>query len=169
MAAYFKANQATYNHPPQVRARQILVSDPQTAQQIEEQLKAGADFATLAKQNSIDAGTREFGGEIGWFARGKMLKVLDRAAWSQPVGVVGPPLRSPLGYHIVEVEEHRPAFNATIASVHDDIVKELTREREQKLMPKLLAQISANAKIVVHDPHFASMYPPRAASLSQKP
>jgi peptidyl-prolyl cis-trans isomerase D len=90
----------------QVWARHILVADETTAQSIREQLLAGADFATLAAANSIDTGTKDKGGDLGWFGKGKMFAEFETAAFSQQVGEIGQPVQTTSGWHIIQVLGH---------------------------------------------------------------
>lgn len=103
----------------QVHARHILVADEATAQQVLQQLKAGADFATLAAKYSLDVTTKQTGGDLGWFARGQLLqKSVEDAAFSLPINQYSAPVKSDLGYHIIETLEkvsNRPIDAATRA------------------------------------------------------
>ena len=105
----------------QVHARHILLADEATAEQVLQQLKAGADFATLAAKYSLDVTTRQTGGDLGWFARGQLLqKSVEDAAFSLPVNQYSAPVKSDLGYHIIETLEkasNRPIDAATHAQL----------------------------------------------------
>jgi peptidyl-prolyl cis-trans isomerase D len=90
----------------QVWARHILVADQITANNIYQELLAGADFATLATQNSIDTGSKNSGGDLGWFGKGKMVAEFEAAAFAQPIGVIGTPVQSANGWHIIQVLGH---------------------------------------------------------------
>lgn len=72
------------------------------------QLRHGADFATLARRYSDDPGTREQGGDLGWFRRGTMVDAFDRVAFRMRAGDISEPVVSPFGYHIIEVERVQP-------------------------------------------------------------
>ncbi len=87
----------------QVQARHILVADEPTALQIKAQLDKGADFAALARQYSLDVTTRQTGGDLGWFARGQLLQqAVEDAAFSLTKGQISGPVKSELGYHIIQ-------------------------------------------------------------------
>ena len=95
----------------QVHPRHILVDDRQSAERLLARLKAGADFATLARQNSLDTATRESGGDLGWIPRGLTTPEFERAAFSLNKGQLSGVVQSPLGYHIilaVERQANRP-------------------------------------------------------------
>ncbi|MCA1632871.1 MAG: peptidylprolyl isomerase [Acidobacteria bacterium] len=69
--------------------------------------RAGEDFAALAREFSTDPGSRESGGDLGWFGRGVMVKAFEDAAFKLKVGEVSEVFESPFGFHIVKLEERR--------------------------------------------------------------
>ncbi len=90
----------------QVWARHILVADEATAKSVYDQLKIGADFPTLAARYSIDTTTKDNGGDLGWFGKGKQPPDFEAAVWPMKIGVINPPFQSTYGYHIVQVLGH---------------------------------------------------------------
>lgn len=109
----------------QVHARHILIRFPEltegkTQEQIEaetldkvkairERIVKGEAFADVAKEVSDDTGSKESGGDLGWFAKGKMVAEFENAAFSQTPGVLGDPVKTQYGYHLILVEEKDPA------------------------------------------------------------
>lgn len=94
----------------QVHARHIQVSSAGTAQTLLEQIRGGADFAQLARQASVDDKTRDNGGDLGWFQRGKLIeKEVEEAAFNLQPGQVSEVVQSVSGYHIVQTLERDPA------------------------------------------------------------
>ncbi len=72
-----------------------------------EEVKSGADFAVLAKQNNPDS-TAEIGGDLGWFGKGRMLPEFEKAAFSLKKGEVYPTLvETRFGYHIIRLDDRR--------------------------------------------------------------
>lgn len=161
---FFAKNHAAFDKPAQVHARHILVQDLKTAQMIEGKLKSGAKFEDLAKQYSTDPGSKDKGGDLGFFRQGQMVPSFEKAAFSQPVNQVGPPVKSPFGYHIIQVLERTPGQKATAQSAHDQIVDQLKQSQEAPLVQPFLQSLMTKAKIDVKDARFADVFPSPAAA-----
>jgi len=163
--AYFDKNHAAFDKPAQVRARHILVADLATANKVEALIKADpSKFADLAHQYSTDPGSKDKGGELGFFRRGQMVPSFDKYVFSAPVNVISPPIKSPFGYHIIQVEEIQLGQTATLANSHDKIADLLRQQQEGPLIQPWLANLQAKANIVVTDPRFQAAFPTPAPS-----
>lgn len=90
----------------QVWARHILVADETTANTVRTLLLAGGDWNTLAKAYSVDTATKDKGGDLGWFAKGKMAAEFETAAFGMQIGELSQPVQSQYGYHIIQVLGH---------------------------------------------------------------
>jgi foldase protein PrsA len=160
VAAYFAKNHTLLDKPAQVRARHILLPDKATADAVEAKLKAGGDFAALAKQYSTDTSTKDKGGELGFFGKGQMVPAFQDAAFALPVGAISVPVKSPFGWHIIQVEERKPATKATLAGSYQQIKDQLTQQAEAQQVPVLLQGLRAKANIQVYDDRFKDAFPP---------
>jgi foldase protein PrsA len=158
--SYFDKNHTLFDKPAQVRARHILVADEATAKSVLQQLKSGGDFAALAKKYSTDKSSSDKGGELGFFGKGQMVPQFQDAAFGASVGQIVGPVKSPFGYHIIQVEEKKPATTATYASVKDQIRTQLTQQQENQQIPLFLQQLKDAAKIEVYDDRFKDAFPP---------
>jgi len=167
--AYFDKNHASLDTQEQVRARHILVADLATANMIEAKLKAGGDFAALAKQYSTDPSSKEKGGELGFFGPNMMVKPFQDAAFADPVGKITAPVKSPFGYHIIQVEEKKPATKATLANSTDKIKTTLKQQQQQQAVPAFMNSLRAGANIVVNDPALQDAIPPATPVVSPAP
>ncbi|GAB6062992.1 SurA N-terminal domain-containing protein [Deferrisoma palaeochoriense] len=128
-----------------VRARHILVRLPQNASEDEEkaareriekirkQIEEGADFAELAKKVSEDPGSKDKGGDLGYFERGKMVPEFEKVAFSLEPGQVSEPVRTPFGYHLIRVEDHREARQKPLEEVRDQIERDIRRRKALEL------------------------------------
>jgi foldase protein PrsA len=156
---YFKKNHASFDKPEQVSARHILVPSLALANQIEADLKSGQQFADLAKKYSTDPGSKDKGGDLGQFRRGQMVPAFDKYAFSAPIGAISPPIKSPFGYHIIQVESRTPGQKATVASATPQILDTLRQQQEAPLIQPFLQGLQQKATIVVNDPQFAGLFP----------
>ena len=91
----------------ELNARHILVEDEALAKELVEKLKAGEDFAKLAKENSTDPGSAEKGGDLGWFSTGTMVPAFNDAAYALKIDEISEPVKSDFGYHIIQVLDKR--------------------------------------------------------------
>jgi len=104
--------------PAMVFFKQIVVAPRPTAEargralaraeSVLVQLRHGADFETLARRLSEDPGSRDVGGDLGWFRRGTMVDAFDRVAFNMRAGDISDVVESPFGYHIIKVERVQP-------------------------------------------------------------
>ncbi|MBV8579675.1 MAG: peptidylprolyl isomerase [Candidatus Eremiobacteraeota bacterium] len=161
--AYFDKNHALFDKPEQVKARHILVADAKTAQTVLAKLKADASDASwlaLAKQYSTDPSTKDKGGDLGYFGRGQMVPAFQDAAFGAKVGQIVGPVKSPFGYHVIQVEDKKPATKATFANTKDQIKTQLTQQQEAQQVPLFLQQLRSSAKIDVYDDRYKDVFPP---------
>lgn len=84
----------------QVAASHILVSDLNTALTIKQKLNEGSNFAELAKQHS-SCPSKQNGGQLGFFGRGRMVKPFEDAAFALNVGQISEPVQTQFGWHLI--------------------------------------------------------------------
>jgi len=104
------------------------------AQEIRKKLVAGGDFAAIAKADSDDTGSAQQGGDLGEFRRGMMVPPFETAAFALKIGEISEPVKTPFGYHIIVVQEHKLK---TLADVKPDIEKNLRPEMARKAVQDL--------------------------------
>ena len=138
--AYYQAHQTEYQVPEQAKSRHILIKFPggtsktdaeakAKADALLKQIKAGGDFAELAKKNSEDPGSGAQGGELGFARRGTMVPEFDNAIFTQKIGDVTL-VHTQYGYHIIQVEERQTAHNQPLSEVKPAIEATLIRQKE---------------------------------------
>lgn len=119
----------------QVHARHIVVDSEEAAQQILTLLEEGADFEELARERSVDLGTREEGGELGWFPRGWLTPELEGAAFALEAGQVSDVIRVGDGYHVLQVVERealRPLSDEVVFDLKLDIFERWLEEQRSE-------------------------------------
>jgi len=124
-------------------AAHILVETEENAKELKAQLDGGADFAELAKANSIDTGSGAVGGELGWFGLGMMVPPFEAAVISATAGKVTDPVKTDFGWHLVLVKETRNAENPSL----DDMREELAGQIEAKAIDDKIAELTAAASV----------------------
>ncbi len=85
-----------------IKCSHILVNKQSEALAIVERLKKGEKFGKLAKELSIDTGSAQRDGSLGYFGRGMMVKPFEEAAFKLEVGAVSEPVKSEFGYHLIK-------------------------------------------------------------------
>jgi peptidyl-prolyl cis-trans isomerase C len=132
------------------------------AQAIRTRLTAGEDFATIAKAESDDAGSGAQGGDLGEFKKGMMVPPFETAAFAAKVNEVTEPVKTPFGYHLIQVQSHA---TKSMAEVRSDI--------EKKLRPDLArAEVEAlrkGATVQMDDGFFGAAPPAQPARLGVAP
>jgi peptidyl-prolyl cis-trans isomerase C len=106
----------------------------QKAQQIRQRLEAGEDFAELARAESDDVGSGTRGGDLGTFGRGQMVPEFEEAAFGLQEGQISQPVRSPFGYHIIQVKER---VSPNFEEVREEIEQRLGPEQVENLIAEL--------------------------------
>jgi parvulin-like peptidyl-prolyl isomerase len=92
----------------QIHAAHILLATREAAEQALADIQGGANFATIARERSIDSDTAPNGGDLGWLPRGYMPSAFDEVAFALAPGEVGGPVQTQYGWHIVKVLERDP-------------------------------------------------------------
>jgi peptidyl-prolyl cis-trans isomerase C len=151
----------------EVHARHILVKTEQEAKDLIAQLDKGADFATLAKEKTIDPPGKTDGGDLGYFTKGDMLPDISAAAFAlKPGEYTKTPIHTQYGWHIVKVEDRRPGKAGTYEQVAPEIAQQMT----QQIVAAKLQELRGQGKIEVFGPDgkaIASAAPPQAAPAQQ--
>jgi peptidyl-prolyl cis-trans isomerase C len=158
---FYDQNMERFKQGDSVHAAHILIGVPQGAtpeQKTEAKtraatvlktIRAGGDFATLARANSADPGSAQNGGDLGFFPKGQMTPAFEEAAFKLKPGTVSPLVETPFGFHIIKVIERRAPRTAPFAEVSGQIKDFLTQgQREQKL-EQFVEQVKAKGKVEI--------------------
>ncbi len=150
---YYQENKAQFSQPERIKARHILIAveDPasadskkaarEKAEKILARVRAGEDFAELAKKYSDDPGSREKGGDLGFFSRGQMIEPFEKAAFSLKVGEISGLVESPFGYHIIKLEERQPAQTTPYEKVKEQVREKALEAKRESVLEAYLQQL----------------------------
>lgn len=170
---YYQKHKKDFERPDQIRVRHILIRVGKdvdfkeksralnSIRDIQRQLKEGADFAELAKQYSEDPGSKDNGGDVGFFAKGMMVKEFEDAAFKLKKGEISDIVETNFGYHIIKFEEEKPGKQMGLddelglagqaVKIKDFIKDTIFRERMEKKFSEWLKEIKDTAKIEIRE------------------
>jgi peptidyl-prolyl cis-trans isomerase D len=134
----YESRKSEFDRPERARVRHVLArfapddaaSREEARKRIDalrERIAAGADFADVAIEASEDDVTKAKGGDLGWIARGGVVKPLEDAAFSQAPGVLGEVIETSQGFHLVRVEEREPARVVPFGEAQLQVAGDLAR------------------------------------------
>ncbi|HRK06630.1 MAG TPA: peptidylprolyl isomerase [Pseudobdellovibrionaceae bacterium] len=160
--SYYETNKAKYLTPEQAKVRHILLAVDEKAaekdweatrkkaQDLQAQLKAGADFASLAKKHSADPGSKDAGGLIQFFPRGQMVPEFEDYAFKGKIGEISEPIRTNYGFHIVRVEDRKAEKTTSLEEAREDIAEFLiAQEQSREEIAQLERALAAQDKAAV--------------------
>jgi parvulin-like peptidyl-prolyl isomerase len=159
--SYYNTHKSSYTVAESRDVRHILVNSKSLADQLETQLKGGADFATLAKKYSKDPGSAKVGGKLT-ITKGQTVPEFDKEAFALKTGDTSPPVHTQYGWHIIQaLSAVKPAKTTPLASVRQSIESTLLQQKKSAAMNKWLDQVKKDySKNVV----YASGYTPTATT-----
>lgn len=119
----------------QVSAKHILVREEALATDLKGQVDGGADFDALAKEHSVDPGTKDKGGDLGWFEQSRMVGPFAEAAFAADKGATVGPIQTRFGYHIIRVNDKRDSI--PLSEVRDQLEDELKKSSVETYLDDL--------------------------------
>ncbi len=155
---FYDESPQNFQHPEQVQASHILIKVDQNADEatkkaakakcedLLKKVKAGGDFAALAKENS-DCPSKEKGGDLGMFEKGKMVKPFEDAAFAMKVGDVSDIVETQFGYHIIKLTNKQEARTDSFADVKPKIVQYLKGRQMNQFVETLRKELKDKAKV----------------------
>ena len=149
----------------EVQARHILVETEEKAKEIAGKLKSGGDFAALAKENSKDPGSKDNGGDLGYFTRGQMVPQFEEAAFKLEKGAVSDPVQTQFGFHVIKVEDKRAKAPPAFEVVKDRILQNLLLQKASKEA----IDLRSKAKIEIVDADLKKSIDDRNKAMEQAP
>jgi len=159
---YYKAHITEYKLPERVKARHILVKvkkeftdeEKEAARRkiegLLERVKKGEDFVELAKTYSDDPASARVGGDLGYFQRGRMVKPFEDVAFSLKPGEVSDIVETRFGYHIIKVEDRKPAETIPLEKVKKSIREKLQKEMRDAEISKFIQNLMKEKEAEIH-------------------
>lgn len=158
VSGFFNDNPDNFKMPERIKASHILFKvDPDASNDLKAQkrlelsgllgkIEKGAEFANVAKQHS-ECPSKEQGGDLGFFDRGKMVKPFEEVAFKLNVGEISEIVETKFGYHIIKLMERKDAETAKFDEVKDQISQHLIATKEQDAFVQYVETLRKAAKI----------------------
>jgi peptidyl-prolyl cis-trans isomerase C len=158
---FYQQNPDKFQQPERVRASHILIRTEENADakaketakakaaDLLKQVKAGKDFAELAKQHSQDPGSAVQGGDLGFFQQGQMVGAFERAAFALKPGEVSDIVETPFGFHIIKMAEKQAARTVPIEEVKPKIEEFLQNQQRQQKTQAFIESLKSKGKVEV--------------------
>jgi len=172
---FYDENQSEFEQPEQVKASHILFlvkqddSEDVAKAQLEKAKAAaakaqkGGDFSSLAKEMSEEPGAKESGGDLGFFTKDRMVPEFAEAAFTLKPGEVSEPVRTQFGWHVIKLEEKKPAGMSPFEEVKDQLEAYLKADKQRKAVQDLMKSLREKAKVET------SLPPPAAPAIPATP
>lgn len=145
---FYNGNKELFEVTEQIRARHILVKEKEMAEQILERALAGEDFAALAEEHSEDTMSKSVGGDLGFFGRGDMVQPFETAVFEGEIGqVIDKLIETQFGFHIIKVEEKKPAHTIALEEIEESIENHLREQQKMVVFQEFMAEKKTGAQI----------------------
>jgi peptidyl-prolyl cis-trans isomerase D len=143
---YYRQHQDEFQAPEERKLRHILIQLAENADQaavdaarakaadLEERLAKGEKFEDLAREFSDDPGSKEQGGDLGWISPGLMAKAFEEEAYRLEKGQVSQPVRTPFGFHIIQVVDIRNPDQGSFEILRDEIETAWRRKQAEQIL-----------------------------------
>ncbi len=150
--AQYKAHPEQFMETAQVHAAHILIQGANEksatkAKELLKKLQGGADFTEMAKTESADTANASKGGDLGFFAKGRMVPDFEKAAFALKPGQLSEPVKTPFGYHIIKVLETKPERKKTYEESAPELKKQITAEMLNKARTEAVQKVQAGMTV----------------------
>ncbi|WP_138754913.1 foldase protein PrsA [Paenibacillus sinopodophylli] len=144
---FYDTNKDTLGTPEEIQASHILVATKEEADAILAEIKQGGDFAAIAKEKSIDTGSKDNGGDLGFFGKGAMVPEFEAAAFALKINEISAVVQSEHGFHIIKKTAEKAAVIPTFEEKKEEIKRQLVATEANELSEAWMTEIRAKAKI----------------------
>lgn len=147
--AYFDNNTDAFKPEVTAEASHILIETKELADQILEEIKGGLSFADAAQKYST-CPSKENGGALGQFSRGRMVPEFEDAAFSMTVGEISEPVETQFGYHIIQLDALNGSKEVAFEDVKDQVKQQclLAKQNEAYTQKQIDLKEKYDVKIV---------------------
>lgn len=143
---HYDDNKSQYQKEESVKAKHILVDSENEAKEAIKEIEDGSSFEEVAKKYS-KCPSKESGGNLGEFTRGKMVPEFEEAAFAMEEGSLSEPVKSEFGYHVIQLDEKVPAGVSSFEEVRNQINEQLLRLKQQEKYLNKIEELKGKYKV----------------------
>lgn len=144
---FYQANKAQFKNPESARASHILVDSENKAKEVLKEIEEGISFEDAAKKYS-SCPSKEQGGDLGEFTRGKMIPEFENVAFAMEVNTISEPVKSQFGYHIIKLFDKKEESQSKFEEVKDQINQQLLAMKQQEIYLNKTNELRQNYEVV---------------------
>lgn len=148
---YYNLHKEEFKSPDEAKISQIVVRSDQDAREVLKRLRKGSDFARIARELSIDAATRNSGGDVGVLQRGKIHPELDSVIFAMNEGEISDPIKTESGYHIMKLQKKIPGLPLSFNDAKNILSQRYQIEKRSKVFEDLFVRLKSKANITISD------------------
>jgi peptidyl-prolyl cis-trans isomerase C len=144
MRKYYEENKDSFQVGERVKVSHLLFRDQETAASFAARAKGGAPFEVLMKEARAEGGTSA---DLGFIEKGRFVKEFEAAAFGASVGTITGPVKTPYGFHVIKVDERRPAGVKSFDEVKLQLLAESREKVQRQAFDTLLTGLKKNSRI----------------------
>lgn len=142
LKAYYEKNKNRFLSPDQVRARHILVEAEAEAKKIKAEIESGLAFSEAATKYST-CPSKERGGDLGLFEKGRMVPEFEAVAFALEVGELSDLVKTQFGYHLIMVDEKQAASEMSLEQVASQLNQLVLQEKQADIYDRKLNELKS--------------------------
>jgi foldase protein PrsA len=147
--AYYREYSEQFTQAEELHLRQIVLEDNKKANELRQRIIQGEDFQELARKYSR-APEAKTGGDLGWVAKGVLLRELEKEAFSLKPGAISRVVESPFGFHILKLEEKRDSRNLPLDEVSKNIERQIQEIKTEEVYRQWINMLWERASIQIN-------------------
>ena len=147
---YYEQNKDSFTEKEQVHLYNILLETEEEAQNILEQLTAGADFSEIAIEKSTGPSAAQ-GGDLGYVSTGTIIPEIEEVVFALEVEELSEIVKTDFGFHILKINEKKPETVKTLEEVKEEILQTLLPDKQKEAFENLLEELRGKVEIEINE------------------
>ncbi len=145
---FYETNTAQFEKAPEVAARHILLDDEAKINEVKVEIEGGLDFSEAATKYS-SCPSKEAGGSLGNFSKGKMVPEFEEAAFNLEIGQLSDPVKTQFGYHLIMVDSKTDGGTMSFDEVKDGIKQNLLNQKQFEVYNSKVTELKAKYTVEI--------------------